>query len=251
MSRVFGIHSVSALLEEAPERVRLLHVQQGRDDQRLQQLIKQAKAAGIPIESSERRWLDRRVEGSHQGVIAECHERILASETELELHWPNLAENPLILVLDGVTDPRNLGACLRSASAAGVHAVLLPKRRSAPVNDVAAKTAAGAAESLLIVEVTNLARRLSWLQNQGVWLYGAVGPDPAGSEPRESVKPWYDVDLTGPVALVLGAEGSGLRALTAKTCDGLITIPMTGSMSSLNVSVATGIVLFEAVRQRR
>jgi len=145
------------------------------------------------------------------------------------------------LVLDGISDPRNLGACLRSAKAAGVQAVLLPKRRSAPLNAAALKTAAGAAESLFIVEVSNLARRLDWLQQQGVWLIGAAG---------EGTQSWTSVDMTPDIAVIVGGEEKGLRVLTRKHCDQLIHIPMAGGVESLNVSVATGIILFEAVRQR-
>ena len=152
-----------------------------------------------------------------------------------------MKKTPLLLVLDGVTDPRNLGACLRSANAAGVDAVLLPKRHSAPLNAAALKTAAGGAESLKLVEVTNLARRLAWLKDQGIWIIGAAG---------EGKLQWNTVDLTVGCALVVGSEDRGLRALTEKCCDQLVHIPMSGTVSSLNVSVACGVLLFEAVRQR-
>jgi len=215
VSQVFGIHAVTALLQEDPGRVRAVHVQRGRRDERMNALLALARGAGVRVEIAERAWLEARFE---------------------ELPAPHL-----LLVLDGITDPRNLGACLRSANAAGVQAVLLPRRRSAPLNEAALKAAAGGAEGLLLVEVANLARRLEWLKAQGVWLVGADG----GAELS-----WNEADLTGSCALVLGSEGAGMRALTRKLCDLCVSIPMTGTVPSLNVSVAAGILLFEAVRQR-
>lgn len=240
MSGVFGVHAVRAVLESAPERVRVLYVQRGRDH-RKQELIDLARGLGVRVEFVERRWLDRRAEGAHQGVVADCQALGPSSEADLEAAWPDLAAPRLILVLDGVEDPRNLGACLRSARAAGVQAVLLPKRRSAPLSAVAIKTAAGAAEGLFIVEVVNLARRLKWLAGQGAWVVGAAG---------EATTAWHEADLKGDTVLVLGGEEKGLRRLTREHCDQLVRIPMAGGMESLNVSVAAGILLFEAVRQR-
>lgn len=242
MSQVYGLHAVAALIAEDPGRVRSLHVQRGRRDGRMAELVDAARASGIRVETVERAWLDRRCDGRHQGVVAECQALKPLSEPDFEARWEALAAPHLLLVLDGVTDPRNLGACLRSASAAGVQAVLLPRRRSAPLNEVALKTAAGGAEGLLLVEVANLARRLEWLKARGVWLIGAAGD--AGTA-------WCDADLTGSCALIVGSEGTGMRALTARLCDVLVGIPMQGRVSSLNVSVATGILLFEAQRQRR
>ncbi len=241
MSYVYGLHAVAALLEAAPQRVRALYVQRGRRDQRMGALVETARSMGIRVEPTDKRWLDRRAEGSHQGVVADCHDLALADETELEARWPTLQPPVLVLVLDGVSDPRNLGACLRSANAAGVDAVLLPRRRSAPLNAAALKTAAGGAEGLLLVEVANLARRLEWLKDQGVWLVGTAA-DAADS--------WTRADVTGSCAIVLGGEGEGMRALTRRTCDQLVRIPMRGSVDSLNVSVAAGILLFEVLRQR-
>jgi 23S rRNA (guanosine2251-2'-O)-methyltransferase len=241
MSQVYGLHAVAALLAEDPGRVRVIHVQRGRRDDRIGAIVDAARASGIRVEPAERPWLDRRCDGAHQGVVADCHDIRLADEAELEERWDSLAEPRLILVLDGLTDPRNLGACLRSANAAGVQAVLLPRRRSAPLNEVALKTAAGGAEGLLLVEVANLARRLDWLQTQGVWIIGADG---------SADLDWHRADLAGNCAIVVGSEGEGMRALTRKHCDQLVRIPMLGRVSSLNVSVAAGILLFEAVRQR-
>jgi 23S rRNA (guanosine2251-2'-O)-methyltransferase len=239
---VFGLHAVNALLTADPQRIRAIHVQRGRRDQRMSELVEAARALGVRIELADRSWLDRRAGGSHQGVLAECHALAPVTETVFEERWPALRTPCLLLVLDGVTDPRNLGACLRSANAAGVDAVLLPRRRSAPVNDVALKTAAGGAEALLLVEVANLARRLEWLKAQGVWLIGADGD--AGTA-------WNAADFTASCAIVVGSEGAGMRALTRRLCDTRVSIPMQGTVSSLNVSVAAGVLLFEAVRQRR
>jgi 23S rRNA (guanosine2251-2'-O)-methyltransferase len=241
MSQVFGINTVLALLRATPERVRVVHIQAGRRDARMAELVEQARATGVRLEFVERGWLDGRVDGSHQGVLADCHERALAGEAELELRWPSLPRPLLLLILDGITDPRNLGACLRSANAAGVHAVLVPRRNSAPLNAVALKTAAGAADDLFIVEVANLARRIEWLKAEGVWVFGADGA---------ATMAHHHADLSVNAAIVVGAEGAGMRELTRKRCDHVLAIPMVGSVSSLNVSVATGILLFEALRQR-
>jgi 23S rRNA (guanosine2251-2'-O)-methyltransferase len=241
MSQVYGLHAVAALVAEDPARVRVIHVQRGRRDRRVGELIEAARARGIRVEPADRAWLDRRCEGRHQGVVADCHERGPADEAELEAQWEQLPRPRLVLVLDGLTDPRNLGACLRSANAAGVQAVLLPRRRSAPLNEVALKTAAGGAEGLLLVEVANLARRLAWLAGQGVWIIGADG---------DAELDWDRADYAGDCAIVVGSEGEGMRALTRRHCDVLVRIPMLGQVASLNVSVAAGILLFEAVRQR-
>ncbi len=242
MSQVYGVHAVAALLERDPERVRVLHVQRGRRDRRMAELVAAARERGIRVELAERAWLDRRAQGRHQGVLADCQALAPADEKTLERLWPDLPEPRLVLVLDGVTDPRNLGACLRSANAAGVQAVLLPRRRSAPLNEAALKTAAGGAEGLLLVEVANLARRLEWLKERGVWVIGADG---------DAETPWSEADFGASCAIVLGSEGEGMRALTRKLCDQTVRIPMSGTVASLNVSVAAGILLFEAVRQRR
>jgi 23S rRNA (guanosine2251-2'-O)-methyltransferase len=241
MSDVIGIHAVRAVLENEPERVRVLYVQRGKD-RRKQDLVDRAKDAGIRVEFVDGRWLGSRVQGTHQGAVADCHEMALADEKALEAAWPELPTPRLLLCLDGVQDPRNLGAILRSAKAAGIQAVLLPKRRSAPLSAVALKTAAGAAEGLFIVEVSNLARRLDWLKTQGTWIVGAVG---------DADQSLYEADLKGDTVLVMGGEEKGLRRLTRDGCDQLVRIPMAGGVESLNVSVAAGILLFEAVRQRR
>ncbi len=240
--RVFGIHAVEALLRNDAARVRRLFVQTERDDLRVAAIVALAAAANVPIEHRPRRQLDRLTQQArHQGVVAETETAELASEAEFELRLPLLPAPQLLLALDGVTDPRNLGACLRSADAVGVGAVLLPKSRRAPISDVTRKAASGAAEALFIVSVSNLVRRLEWLKRQNVWVIGAAADGEVA---------WRDVDLTRPTVLVVGGEGRGLRELTRQTCDQRVSLPMRGIVSSLNVSVATGILLFEAVRQR-
>ncbi len=237
---VFGLHAVEAVLRRSPGRVRRLWVQQGRGDARLQAVLDLAAAAGIVVVPASRSELDERESGRHQGVIAD----LAPARSWREEDLPALlaaAPAPLLLVLDGVTDPHNLGACLRTADAAGAHAVIAPRDNAAGLTPVARKVASGAAESIPFVQVTNLARCLRGLRAAGVWLVGAAG---------EAEQSLYQIDLRGPVALVMGAEGRGLRRLTREHCDYLAHLPMSGTVSSLNVSVATGVCLFEAVRQR-
>lgn len=239
---IFGIHAVQALLERDPQRFQQVWILKGRDDRRLQALIAALEAQGIVIQVATRQWLDSKVEGAvHQGIIAQVKPGRHYQEGDL----PDLLasiESPLLLILDGVTDPHNLGACLRSADAAGVHAVIVPKDRSAQLNATAKKVACGAAESVPLIRVTNLARTMRLLQEYHVWIVGTAG---------EATHDLWESKMTGPLALVMGAEGEGMRRLTREHCDDLIRLPMAGSVSSLNVSVATGICLFEAVRQRR
>ncbi len=238
---IYGIHAVKALLERDPQRFLEVFILKGREDRRLQPLIAELEATGIVIQVANRQWLDDKVEGAvHQGIIARVREGRQYQENDL----PGLLENvetPFLLVLDGVTDPHNLGACLRSADAAGVHAVIVPRDRSAQLNATAKKVACGAAENVPLIRVTNLARTLRLLQEMNVWVVGTAG---------EADHTLYQSKMTGPMALVMGAEGEGMRRLTREHCDELISIPMAGTVSSLNVSVATGICLFEAVRQR-
>lgn len=237
---VFGIHAVDAILTRAPQDVLELFVMKNRDDKRMQPIIQQARQHGISVQFCNRKTLDDMVSGQHQGVVAKARLQSTGTEVDLAAIVEQQAK-PFILVLDGVTDPHNLGAILRSADAAGVHAVVSPKDRSVKLTAVVRKVACGAAESVPFITVTNLARTLRQLQEAGVWVVGTAG---------ETDTLVYDADLNGPLALVLGAEGEGLRRLTRETCDSLVKIPMFGSVSSLNVSVAAGICLFEAVRQR-
>ena len=242
MSDVFGIQAVRSVLREDPDRARRLYIQRGRRDARVSELIGLARDAGVRHQAMDSQWFRRRLgDAAHQGVLLECHEVSLASMEDLMQRWDSFGAEPLILILDGVTDPRNFGACLRSASGAGVDAVLVPKRNSAPLSAVALKTAQGGVEDLFIVEVTNLARAMKALSEQQVWIVGTDGDAPEA---------YTEMSGAGPVAIVMGSEEKGMRRLTREHCDQLVHIPMQGSVTSLNVSVATGILLYEARRQR-
>lgn len=239
---IYGVHAVEALLRHHPKRVKQLWLAEGRQDPRVQTLVQLAEAARIPVGARDRRELDEQIEGVHQGVVAEVSPSQVWGENALEEILARSETPPLLLVLDGVTDPHNLGACLRTADAAGVQAVIVPKDKSATLNATVRKVACGAAEVVPLVAVTNLARTLEKLQKLGLWVVGTAG---------EATQEIYDLDLRGPTILVMGAEGRGMRRLTREHCDYLAKLPMFGSVSSLNVSVATGVCLFEAVRQRR
>lgn len=238
---IYGIHAVKAVLEKDPARFIEAYVLKGRQDERLMPLLNQLQQYGISIQQMGRKPLDEKANGAnHQGIIARVKAAKQLNENDLDAILAN-NEQPLLLVLDGVTDPHNLGACLRNADAAGVAAVIVPKDRSSPLTATVSKVACGAAETVPLVRVTNLARTMRALQEQGVWFVGTAG---------EATHDVYQAKLTGPLAIVMGAEGDGMRRLTRETCDDLIKIPMAGTVSSLNVSVASGICLFEAVRQR-
>ncbi|WP_394253015.1 23S rRNA (guanosine(2251)-2'-O)-methyltransferase RlmB [Vibrio profundi] len=238
---LYGIHAVKAVLEKDPARFIEAYVLKGRQDERLLPLLNQLQQYGISIQQMGRKPLDDKAQGAnHQGIIAKVKPAKQLNENDLDEILAQ-HEQPLLLVLDGVTDPHNLGACLRNADAAGVAAVIVPKDRSSPLTATVSKVACGAAETVPLVRVTNLARTMRALQEQGVWFVGTAG------EAKHDI---YQAKMTGPLAVVMGAEGDGMRRLTRETCDDLIKIPMAGSVSSLNVSVASGICLFEAVRQR-
>ena len=239
---IYGIHAVEATLENNPERIIAVYALKGRQDDRMLPIIQGLQRLGVSVQFMQRKALDDKSDGGqHQGIIARVKSAPVLNEGDLDDILKANQGNVFLLILDGVTDPHNLGACLRSADAAGVHAVVVPKDKSASLTPTVRKVACGAAESIPLIQVTNLARTLRELQEAGVWLYGAAG------EAEQSV---YETKLTGPVALIMGAEGAGLRRLTREHCDGLINLPMAGTVSSLNVSVATGICLFEVVRQR-
>jgi len=238
---VFGLHSVGALLER-PETVVELWLDAGRRDRRLSELEVAATAADVRLHRVPRAELDRLTGGArHQGAVARMRAVEVRNESFLESLLTGLDHPPLLLLLDGVQDPHNLGACLRSADGAGVDAVIAPRDRACGLTPVVRKVASGAAESVPFVQVTNLARSMEMLRHAGVWLIGLAG---------EAERTLYGSDLRGPLGLVMGAEGKGMRRLTRERCDVLVKIPMAGSVESLNVSVATGVVLFEACRQR-
>ena len=240
---IYGLHAVESALQRSPDDVLELWVDAKRHDKRMTHVLELAQRKGVKIHSVDKRELEDKVpEGRHQGVVARSRPPKVLSESELGALLDNLAGSPFLLVLDGVTDPHNLGACLRSADAAGVQAVITTKDRSATLTPTAIKVASGAAQTVPFVQVTNLARCLRDLKERGIWLVGLDG---------EAEKTLYDTDLKGPLAIVMGAEGLGLRRLSRENCDFLASIPMAGTVESLNVSVATGICLFEALRQRK
>ncbi|WP_020682218.1 23S rRNA (guanosine(2251)-2'-O)-methyltransferase RlmB [Marinobacterium rhizophilum] len=240
---LFGQHAVRTALKRDSKRIKRLLVQQGRNDERIQQVIDLAAPVHVRPERVSRQELDRLSDGGvHQGVLVLCDPILSKDEGFLDQLLDGLEAAPFLLILDGVTDPHNLGACLRTADAAGVQAVIAPKDKSAPLNSTVSKVACGAAEVVPYVQVTNLARTLQMLQQRGIWITGTAG---------EAEQMVYDASLTGPMALIMGAEGKGMRRLTRENCDHLVKIPMSGEVSSLNVSVAAGVCLFEAVRQRR
>ena len=240
-----GFHAVEAVLRERPERVERVAVS-GRDDRRARRLQALAERAGVAVESRDEAWFDTlRSDGKplrHQGVAARVALNQAGDEHDLSALLDTVDEPPLLLVLDGVTDPHNLGACLRAAEAAGVLAVVAPRDRACGLTPAARKTSAGSAERLPFIQVTNLARTLADLRARDVWIVGAAGEGPVSL---------YESDFAcEPVALVMGAEGGGLRRLTRERCDQLIHIPMAPSVESLNVSVASAVCLFEFRRQR-
>lgn len=239
--RVWGLHAVREALARAPERVLEMWVLAGRADERMAEIVALARAQGISCQEVRRDTLDDMARGgAHQGVVARLAPAAPLDENDLEALLDGLDEPPLLLVLDGVQDPHNLGACLRTADAAGVHAVVIPRDRAAGLTPAARKSAAGAAETVPLVRVVNLARCLRSLKDRGIWLVGAEAGAPTA----------FEADLAGPVALVLGGEGGGLRRLTRETCDLLVSLPMRGAVASLNVSVAAGALLYLALSKR-
>tara|TARA_B100001123_G_scaffold194516_1_gene221712 strand:- start:1955 stop:2695 length:741 start_codon:yes stop_codon:yes gene_type:complete len=238
---LYGLHAMQAVIENEPERLIEIWVLKGRDDERLINIVNQARRFGVSVQFCNRKVLDDKVKGEqHQGIVARAKPAKTLDESDLD-RLLDTTPVPLLLVLDGVTDPHNIGACLRTADAAGAHALIVPKDKSGGLTGTARKVACGAAEVVPFIQVTNLSRTLKQLQDKGVWVIGTAG---------EAEQLIYDCKLSGPMALVMGAEGKGMRRLTRETCDELVKLPMAGSVSSLNVSVATGVCLYEIVRQR-
>lgn len=240
---IFGIHAVHTALKQDPENVVSVMLDRKRQDKRVQPIRELAKQLGISVEEVDSRSLDQKAgrDQQHQGVMAWYQPAEALNENDL-FEMLDAVDAPFLLILDGVTDPHNLGACLRTADAAGVNAVVVPKDKAVGLTPTVRKVACGAAETVPFVQVTNLARCLEQLKEQGVWLMGTSD---------KATSTVFQANLTGPLGLVMGAEGKGMRALTEKHCDVLLSIPMKGQVESLNVSVATGIFLYEAVRQRQ
>jgi 23S rRNA (guanosine2251-2'-O)-methyltransferase len=238
---VVGLHAVKSALQKPGEAKELL-VESKRRDGRITEILALAETAGIPCHRLPGKALDERVDGeNHQGVALRVRQRQTQDEPYLKALLKRIDVPPFLLILDGVQDPHNLGACLRSADGAGVHAVVAPRDRSATLTPTVRKVASGAAETVPFIQVANLARTLKWLKGEGIWLIGTAG---------EASQSLYQADLRGALAIVMGGEGKGLRRLTREQCDSLVRLPMAGSVESLNVSVASGISLYEAVRQR-
>ena len=237
---LFGFHAVGVRLKTAPQTIIEIYFEPSRRDARMRQFLERVREAGVRlIEADGLRLAKLAGSHGHQGVAARVEP--VAQVKSLDDLLDQIQQPPLLLVLDGITDPHNLGACLRVADGAGAHAVIAPKDHAAGINATVAKVASGAAETMPYFMVTNLARTLGELKERNIWCIGTSGDAP---------KTLYQVDLKGPVALVLGAEGDGMRQLTRKTCDELVSIPMQGAVESLNVSVASGVCLYEALRQR-
>lgn len=237
--QLFGIHVIEKLLKQSPHLIYGLSVQKGSLNKRVQALVDQAKRLGVQVNLEPKSFFNR-VEGVHQGVVALVAKQADLTESDL-LKLVEQIDNPLFLFLDEVQDPHNLGAILRTADATGVDAVVIPKHNSVGLNATVRKVACGAAETVKLIVVSNLSRTLKDLQQAGMWMTGLAG---------ETDQTIYDMDFKGSVGLVMGAEGTGLRKLTRESCDHLAAIPMVGSVESLNVSVATGVTLYEAYRQR-
>jgi 23S rRNA (guanosine2251-2'-O)-methyltransferase len=241
-SKLFGLHSVQAALDYSPNKIHKAWVDTGRQDKRLTQAIDNLLDLGIEPEKVDRKKLDRLAENNnHQGIVIEVEMPSELTESDLKTAVENLTTTALFLVLDNVQDPHNLGACLRTADATGVHGVIITKDNATGITPTVCKVASGAAETVPVYQVTNLARTLRWLKGEGLWIMGAAG---------ETAQTIYSTDFSVPMALVVGTEGKGLRRLTKEQCDVLVSVPMLGKVESLNLSVATGILLYEAVRQR-
>ena len=239
--RVFGLHAVAALLESSPEACRSLLVQSGLRG-KVDAILSLAQDAGVRVERADKRELDRlSADANHQGVIARVDRQLTFSEGDLDALLARSSGTPLILALDGIQDPHNLGACLRTAEAFGVDVVIAPKDKACGITPVVRKVASGAAERIPFVPVVNLARTLQSLKKSGLWVFGAAG---------EAGDPLHGADLSVPAVILMGAEGRGLRQRSRSLCDHLLAIPMHGDVGSFNVSVACGIFLYEVIRQR-
>ncbi|ATG91293.1 23S rRNA (guanosine(2251)-2'-O)-methyltransferase RlmB [Methylomonas koyamae] len=242
LTHLFGIHAAQAALEYSPQKIRRAWVDSQRQDARLKLLLDELAALGVSPEKTERKKLDKLADGkNHQGIVIAVELPAMRNEDRLKSDVEALTEPAFYLILDQVQDPHNLGACLRTADAVGAHGVVVTKDNAAGITPTVCKVASGAAETVPVYQVTNLARTLRWLKEQNIWIMGAAG---------EAGQTIYDMKLDMPLALVMGAEGSGMRHLTRQHCDFLVKIPMLGQVESLNVSVAAGVLLYEIFRQK-
>jgi 23S rRNA (guanosine2251-2'-O)-methyltransferase len=240
--KVFGVHAVQAVLDYSPNKIDKAWIDVQRQDRRLKAIIEDLLDLGIQPENAERKQLERMADGKHhQGIIIAVDLPRAMGEQELKSAVASLTETAFFLVLDHVQDPHNLGACLRTADAAGVHGVIITKDQAAGITPTVCKVASGAAETVPVYQVINLARTLRWMKSQNIWIVGAAG---------EAEQNLYQLDMNIPLAIVIGAEGKGMRRLTRTQCDLLAHLPMHGQVESLNLSVATGVLLYEVVRQR-
>ncbi len=242
-THLFGLHAVQAALEYSPQKIRRVWVDGQRHDNRLQTVLEELQKLGVQPEKTERKKLDRMADGkNHQGIVVAVDLPGMLSEEQLKTDVERLQATAFYLVLDQVQDPHNLGACLRTADAVGAHGIIVTKDNAAGITPTVCKVASGAAETVPVYQVVNLARTLRWLKQQNIWILGTAG---------DAEQTLYELDLNLPLALVMGAEGSGMRHLTRQHCDFLVKIPMLGQVESLNVSVAAGVLMYEAFRQKR
>lgn len=239
---IVGIHAVQSALDYSGEKIQGVWIDESRQDSKFQALVQQLARLEVPFHKTNKKTLEQLSQGrNHQGVLVEVDLPKIKTEKMLMESIKTSTQTPFFLVLDQVQDPHNLGACLRTADAVGIQGVILPKDNSAGLTPTVCKVACGAAETVPVYQVTNLARILRWMKEQGIWVMGAAG---------EATQTAYQIELTGPLAFVVGAEGKGLRRLTREQCDVLVKLPMVGQVESLNLSVASGVLLYEALRQR-
>ena len=243
LTKIVGLHAAQSALMYSPQKISRAWIDSERHDKRLETLLETLTTLDVSIEKVERKKLDKLADGmNHQGVVLEVALPEELSENDLKVAVEHLSENALFLVLDNVQDPHNLGACLRTADATGVHGIIITKDNAVGITPTVCKVASGAAETVPVYVVTNLARTLRWLKTEGVWVVGTAG---------EAESTLFKSDFTVPMALVIGAEEKGMRRLTREQCDFLVKLPMLGTVESLNLSVATGVLLYEVLRQRQ
>jgi 23S rRNA (guanosine2251-2'-O)-methyltransferase len=241
--QLYGIHAVQAALEYSPQKIQRVWIDENRLDARLKPILDELTLLGLAIEKADKKKLDRLADGkNHQGIVISVELPEMRNEDQLKQDVAALQTTAFFLVLDQIQDPHNLGACLRTADAVGVQGIIIPKDHAASITPTVCKVASGAAETVAVYQVTNLARVLRWLKQQNIWIVGTAG---------DAEQNLYQMRLDMPLAIVMGAEGDGMRHLTRQHCDFLLKIPMAGQVESLNVSVAAGVLLYEVFRQKQ